>query len=48
MEPQTREHASKHEEFDFWIFEAHEHGVGEKTKINYCRYESLEREGIFV
>jgi hypothetical protein len=47
MEPQTEEQASKDEEFDFWRFQAHEHGVGETTKSNYCRSESLERKGIF-
>jgi hypothetical protein len=48
MEPQTKEQASKDEEFDFWSFQAHERGVGETIKSNYCRSESLEREGIFV
>jgi hypothetical protein len=47
MEPQTKEQASKYEEFDFWSFEAHERRLGEIIKRNYCRYESLEREGIF-
>ena len=36
------------EEFDFWSFQAHERGVGETIKRNYCRSESLERERIFV
>ena len=48
MEPQIEEKASKDEEFDFWSFQAHERGVGEKIKNNYCRSESLERKGIFV
>jgi len=48
MEPQTEEHASKDEEFDFWSFQAHERGVGETIKRNYCRYESMEGEGIVV
>jgi hypothetical protein len=48
MEPQTKEQASKDEGFDIWIFQAHERGVGETIKNNYCRSESLEREGIFV
>jgi hypothetical protein len=39
---------SKDEEFDFWRFQAHECGVGEIIKSNYCRSESLERKGIFV
>jgi hypothetical protein len=47
MEPQTEEQASKDEEFDFWSFQAHERGVGETIKRNYCISESLEREGIF-
>jgi hypothetical protein len=41
MEPQTEEKESKDEEFDFWSFQAHEHGVGETIKINYYRSESL-------
>jgi hypothetical protein len=48
MEPQTKEQASKGGEFDFWSFQAHERGVGETIKSNYCKSESLEREGIFV
>jgi hypothetical protein len=48
MEPQTEEKASKDKEFDFWSFQSHELGVGETIKINYCRSESLEREGMFV
>ena len=48
MEPQTEEQASKDEEFDFWSFQAHECGVGETIKSNYCRSKSQEREGILV
>ena len=48
MEPQTEEHESKDEEFDFWSFQAHERGVGETIKSNYCKSKSLERGGIFV
>ena len=48
MEPQIEEHVSKDEEFDFWSFLAHEPGVGETIKSNYCRSKSLKREGIFV
>jgi hypothetical protein len=48
MEPRTKEQASKDEEFDFWTFQAHECGVGETIKRNYCISKSLEREGIFV
>ena len=46
MEPQTKEKASKDEEFDFWSFQEHECGVGKTIKKKYYRYESLEREGI--
>jgi len=42
MEPNTKEHASKDEEFDFWSFQEHERVVGETIKSNYCRSESLE------
>jgi hypothetical protein len=48
MEPQTKEQASKYEEFDFWSFEAHERRLGEIIKINYFKSKSLGREGIFV
>jgi hypothetical protein len=48
MEPQTEEHVSKDKEFDFWSFQAHECGIGETIKINYCRSKCLEREVIFV
>ena len=48
MEPRTEEKASKDEEFDFCSFQSHERGVRETIKGNYCRSESLEREGIFV
>jgi hypothetical protein len=48
IEPQTEEQASKDEEFDCWSFQAHERGVGEIIKSNYCRSESLERKWIFV
>ena len=48
MEPQTKEQASKDEEFDFWSFQAHECGVGETIKRNHYRSKSMEREGIFV
>jgi hypothetical protein len=44
MEPQTEENASNDEEFDLWSFQAHEGGVGETTKRNYNRYESMERK----
>ena len=48
MEPQRKEQASKDEVFDFWSFQEHEHGIGETIKSNYCKSESLEKEGIFV
>jgi hypothetical protein len=48
MEPHTEEQALKDEEFDFWSFQAHEHGVGEIIKSNYCRSESMEIKWIFV
>jgi hypothetical protein len=32
----------------FGASKTHERGVGETIKSNYCRFESLEREGIFV
>jgi hypothetical protein len=32
MELQIEEHASNDEEFNFWSFQAHEHGVGETIK----------------
>jgi hypothetical protein len=48
MEPQIEEKVSKDKDFDFWSFQAHEHGVGEIIKRNYCISKYLEREGIFV
>jgi hypothetical protein len=45
MEPQTEECASKDEEFDFWSFQAHERGVGETIKSNYCSLNIWKQKG---